>query len=111
MKKPPEILLKHILESIELLEKHVNSLSEEEFHANVTIQDAVVRRLEIIGEAARNLPDEFKKENQQVPWLDIADMRNRLIHEYFNVDLDLVWDILTLEIPILKKQIKDLISL
>ncbi|MGI8420104.1 MAG: HepT-like ribonuclease domain-containing protein [Candidatus Levyibacteriota bacterium] len=109
MKKPPEILVQHILECIERIEINIEDLSENEFHENVTIQDALVRRLEIIGEASRNLPSEFKQAHPQIPWLDIADMRNRLIHEYFNVDLDLVWDIVTLEIPTLKKQLEKIL--
>jgi uncharacterized protein with HEPN domain len=110
MKKPPEILLQHILESIEWIEKDIKDLSEEAFYANVPIQDAVVRRFEIIGEAVRNLPNDFKKDNPEIPWLDIADMRNRLIHEYFNVDIELIWDIIQQEVPPLKKQIKKLIK-
>lgn len=74
------------------------------------IQDAVVRRIEIIGEAVRNLPNDFKESNPKTPWLDIADMRNKLIHEYFDVDLELVWEVIKKDLPELKKQIENLIQ-
>lgn len=108
MKKDPQVLLKHILESIEWIEKDVFGWSEVEFFKNVPMQDAVVRRLEIIGEAVRNLPEDLKNANPQTPWQDIADMRNKLIHEYFAVDLDLVWEVISTDLSKLKKQIMEL---
>ncbi|KKT58541.1 MAG: hypothetical protein UX91_C0006G0078 [Candidatus Amesbacteria bacterium GW2011_GWB1_47_19] len=57
-------------------------------------QDAIIRKLEVIGEAVANLEDKFKQDYPNIPWQDIADMRNRLIHEYFAVDLGLVWEVL-----------------
>lgn len=110
MKKDPQVLFQHILESITWIEKDVSSLSEDEFYENVPIQDAVVRRLEIIGEAVRNLPGDIKESNPKTPWLDIADMRNKLIHEYFDVDLELVWEVVKKDLPPLKKQIQELIN-
>jgi uncharacterized protein with HEPN domain len=109
MKKDPQILLQHILESIEWVEKDVQQLSEAEFYKNVPMQDAVVRRLEIIGEAVRNLPSDFKDIYPVTPWLDIADMRNKLIHEYFDVDLELVWEVIQKDLPPLKKQVEELL--
>lgn len=110
MKKDPQVLFQHILESITWIAKDVSSLSEDEFYENVPIQDAVVRRLEIIGEAVRNLPNEIKDSNPSTPWLDIADMRNKLIHEYFDVDLELVWEVIKQDLPPLKKQIEELMA-
>lgn len=74
------------------------------------MQDAVVRRIEIIGEAVRNLPADFKQANPETPWLDIADMRNKLIHEYFDVDIELVWEVVKKDIPELKNHIQKLIA-
>jgi len=105
MKKDPLIFLKHILESIEWIETDIKGFSEEDFLKNVPIQDAVVRRLEIIGEAIKNLPDELKKTNPEIPWQDIMDMRNKLIHEYFGIDLNLVWSVVKNDIPFLKGQV------
>lgn len=105
MKKNPKIFLQHILESIGRIEDDLSGLSEEKFSKMATFQDAVVRRLEIIGEAVRNLPDSFRKEYPKIPWKKIAGMRDVLIHEYFGVDMSLVWKIANKEIPKLKKQI------
>ncbi len=110
MKKDPLILLQHILESIEWIEKDVVGFSQNEFFENVPIQDAVLRRIEIIGEAVKNLPSEFKQANPETPWQDIADMRNKLIHEYFDVDLELVWEVVHNNIPPFKKHVKILLK-
>ena len=109
MTKDPKILLQHILESIEWVEDYIYELPEEEFMEAVQIQDAVLRRLEIIGEAVRNLPGDFKKLHTTVPWPKIAGMRNILIHEYFNVDLNLVWRTIKKDLPKLKRQVKHLL--
>ncbi len=110
MIKDPEVFLKHILESIDWIEKDIKGFSKEDFFQNVPIQDAVFRRLEIIGEAIRNLPEEFTKANPNAPWQDIMDTRNKLIHNYFGLDLDLVWGIVKNDIPPLKKQINEMLS-
>ena len=73
-------------------------------------QDAIVRKLEIIGEAANNISDKFKARFPDVPWRDIIDMRNRLIHGYFGVDLNIVWQVITKDISHLHKQIKDILK-
>ena len=77
---------------------------------NVPMQDAGVRRIEIIGEAIRNLPPGLKKENSDVSWQDIMDMRNKIIHEYFGVDLGLVWEVVKKDVPVLKGQVKKILS-
>lgn len=105
MKKDPFLYLEHIIESIEALEKYSQNLSKEDFSNSLLIQDAICRRLEIIGEAANKLDDEFKEKNPVVPWNKIVGMRNLLIHEYFQVDLDQVWNTIQKSIPELKKQI------
>ncbi len=110
MNKDPQIFLKHILESIEWIEKDTKGMSKEEFLKNVPIQDAVVRRIEIIGEAIRNLSPELKKENKDVSWQDIMDMRNKIIHEYFGVDLELIWEVVKKDIPMLKDQVNEILS-
>lgn len=111
MRKEPRVFLEHILENIEKIETDTRDLVEEDFLGNALIQDAVVRRLEIIGEAVRNLPDEFKQAHPEAPWQDIADMRNKLIHEYFGVDLGLVWRVVKDDLPPFKKQIAELFAL
>lgn len=108
MKKDPAVFLKHILESIAWIEKEAGVLTEEQFKQNVPTQDVVIRRLEIIGEAIRNLPDDFKKMHPEIPWDKPMAMRNILIHNYFGVDLNIVWDTITQTLPEFKKQIKSL---
>lgn len=108
--KDPKIFLEHILESISRIEHDLSGLSEESFSKSITIQDAVTRRLEIIGEAVKNLPDSFRKKYSKVPWRNIAGMRDVLIHEYFGVDMALVWRIAKREIPKLKKQILEFLK-
>ena len=110
MKKDPQVFLKHILESIDWVEKDTKGMAKEDFLKNVPMQDAVVRRIEIIGEAIRNLPSGIKKENKDVAWQDITDMRNKIIHEYFGVDLELVWEVVKKDVPALKNQVKEILS-
>lgn len=84
---------------------HVSGLSREAFLESGLHQDAVVRQLEIVGEAAGRVSDEFRSEHPQIPWSAIAGLRNRLIHAYFEVDLDVVWEIVGHELPPLIEQL------
>lgn len=110
MKKDPTIFLKHILESITAIESYTNKTNKNSFLKDKKIQDATIRRLEIIGEAVKNLPKEFTKKYKSVPWKKIARMRDKLIHKYFGVDLDLTYDIIKRELPKLKKDIKKILQ-
>jgi uncharacterized protein with HEPN domain len=74
------------------------------------VQDGTIRQLEVIGEAAKWLSEEFKEEHPDVPWRDMAGMRDRLIHGYFGVDLDAVWETVDRDIPQLKKYIRDIVG-
>jgi uncharacterized protein with HEPN domain len=74
------------------------------------VQDGTIRQLEVIGEAAKWLSEEFKEEHPDVPWRDMARMRDRLIHGYFGVDLDAVWETVDRDIPQLKKYIRDIVG-
>ena len=94
-----------MLDSLELIEKYLKGKSKEEFLSSVQLQDAVIRRLEIIGESVKNLPESVIKENLDLPWKEIAGMRDILIHQYFGVDLELTWEVVQVEIPILKPKL------
>ncbi len=111
MIKDPKVFLKHILESIEWIQKDIENLTEKQFMANVPIQDAVVRRFEIIGEAVRNLPEEYKEEHSNIEWYKAMGMRNILTHGYFGVDFKIIWDTATKTLPEFKKQIEALLKL
>lgn len=109
MKKDPEIFLKHILESIVIVEKYTQSFTKAQFLKNLQLQDAVTRRLEIMGEAAKNLPSDLKNKYSNVPWKKISGMRDILIHEYFGTDLNLVWEVVKKDIPVLNREIQKLL--
>lgn len=110
MSKDYKILAGYIFESIELIEKYTKNLSEADFEKSTQIQDSVIRRLEIIGEAIGKFPNEVKKKHPDVQWSEISGMRNFLIHEYFGVSIHLVWNTVKKDIPKLKKQIEKLIQ-
>jgi uncharacterized protein with HEPN domain len=110
MKKDISIFLNHILESIERIEEFTKNISKKIFLDSIQLQDAVIRRLEIIGEATKNIPPEFRKKYADVPWSEIARTRDKLIHGYFVVDLALTWDIVKKDLPDLKKKIKKILE-
>ncbi len=110
MKKEDDIYLKHVLESISDIEKSLKNISKENFSKNKDVQDAIIRRIEIIGEAIKNISEKTKKKYPETEWKKIAGTRDVLIHSYFSVDIDLVWEIVQRDLPILKKQIKDILN-
>jgi len=108
MKKDNFIYLKHILESILAIEEYTKGLSYENFISpnNKKTQDAVIRNFEIIGEAVNNLSEEYMVQHSTVSWKEIIEMRNLLIHEYFGVDLEILWNTIQQDIPKLKEIVK-----
>lgn len=108
MTKTPHIFLQHILESIELIEKRIKNVNYDVFTDDIDLQDMIFRRLEIIGEAVKNLPKEFREKYSDIDWQTPAGMRNALIHGYFQVDLEIVWDTIVNDPPPFKEKIKHL---
>jgi len=103
--KNDKIYLQHIIESIKNIEFFLGEIKVDEFLKNALIQNAVIRQLEIIGEAVKNVSQDVKKKYKNIQWKEIAGLRDKLIHEYFGVDLNLVWSICKKDIPELKKNI------
>lgn len=105
MIKKDIIYLKHIRDAIELIQKYTEKINKSDFDSMVIIQDAVIRRIQVIGEAVKNISIPFKKEYSQIPWREITGMRDKIIHGYFNVDNDIVWEVVVKDLPSLKQNI------
>ncbi|RXT02751.1 DUF86 domain-containing protein [Ammoniphilus sp. CFH 90114] len=103
------VYIKHIIDSIEKIESYTDQLGKEGFIKSGLIQDAVIRNLEIIGEATKNISIEFRKEHQGIPWRNMAGLRDVLIHDYFGVDLEIVWNVVEKELSKVKIELIDLI--
>jgi uncharacterized protein with HEPN domain len=110
MKKDDTVYLRHILDAIEQVEEYTRELSENEFITHSMVQDAVVRQIEIIGEAARNISDEFQASHRSLPWAKMIGIRNKIIHEYINVNFAIVWDTIQDDLPPLKRAITELLQ-
>lgn len=108
MKRNEILFVEDILKNILLIENSIKNLSKDEFIMNKLIVDATVRRLEIIGEATKNISENIKIKYPEIEWRKIAGTRDTIIHAYFNVDLDVIWDIIKKDLPKLKKQIENI---
>ena len=108
--KKDKAYLRHILDAVSDIKRFMEGLTKEEFFENKEKQYAVLRALEIIGEATKNLSKELKAKHSEIQWKDIAGMRDKLIHEYFGVNLNLVWETVKKNIPELEKKISEMLS-
>ncbi len=105
MKREITLYLEDILDAISLIENYTQNISKSLFDNNTQLQDAVIRRLEIIGEATKHLPSAFREKYPQVPWNEIAGMRDVLTHAYLNVKIDRVWTVIKYDLHSLKREI------
>ena len=108
MRKDDARLLDILLACREVQE-FIAGVSREEFKADRKLQSALCMKLEIIGEAARTVSDEYKTAHPDIPWRDIVGLRHRIVHEYFRLDLDIIWDIVQKDIPALIAMVEPLI--
>ena len=109
-KRKPDVYLQDIVDSIQLIEEYLDGVDENEFYQNSEKQDAVLRRLEIIGEAVKHISDDIRDKYNEIPWRKIAGMRDIIIHEYFGVTLSMIWVVTQRDLPGLKSKIMDIIT-
>ena len=107
MLKQLKPFLNHILEEAEYLLSESANIDYSEFTKNATLKRSFVRALEVIGEAAKNIPDEFREKHQKIRWKDMAGLRDVLIHRYFGINYNMVWDIVKNQVPGLKSNIQE----
>lgn len=98
--------LRHILDEAEYLVAHSQGMSREHFMRDETVKRAFVRSIEIIGEASKQVAEAFRQKYPHIEWRAMAGMRDKLVHEYFGVDYDIVWDVVTSKIPRLRREIE-----
>ena len=108
MKKDVQVYIDDVLECIDKVEEYTEGVGEGEFYESTQIQDAVIRRLEIIGEAIKNIPVDFREQYPDIPWRKIAGMRDVLIHGYAGVNLLRVWRVVIDDLPDLKKRFQEM---
>ena len=94
--------IEHINECIDKIKRFNSQLTQENFNNNEIVQDAVIRNIEIIGEAAKQISYQFREQYTDIPWKEITGMRDKLIHDYMGVDTEIVWNTVRTDIPYLK---------
>lgn len=104
------VYVEDILESIGYIETYVEGMKYKHFQEDRKTMDAVVRNFEIIGEASKFIPDEMRKKHAQIDWTGIVGLRNRIAHEYFAIDPEIMWNILKEELPPLKRELQKLLE-
>ncbi|MCO6040332.1 HepT-like ribonuclease domain-containing protein [Thermococcus alcaliphilus] len=108
--RDPYLYIEDILNSIEKIKRYTVGMAFRDFIRDEKTIDAVLRNLEVIGEAAKNIPKEIQQKYPQIPWKEIAGMRDRLIHAYFGVDLEIVWHTITSDLPKLESELSKIIK-
>jgi uncharacterized protein with HEPN domain len=104
-KRSLSLLIEDILESLDKIGCYTEGLTQDSFERDEKTSDAVVRNLEIIGEAAARLPENFTSLHPEIEWAKIKGLRNRIVHEYFGVDLLIIWQIIEKDLPEFKKSL------
>ena len=106
MIRDDQVYLAHIVDALEQISTYTNGMDDEAFRANRLVQDAVIRQFEIVGEATKNLSVGFRESHSGLPWKDLAGFRDKLIHQYFGVDLSTVWQSVVDDVPFLLDEVQ-----
>ena len=106
--RDPELLVEDILAAIRKVERYTTGMDWEGFRQDEKTTDAVVRNLEVVGEAVRRLPEDFIAQYPNVPWRQAAGLRNRIVHDYFGLDLEIIWEVIQHDLPKLRQQLENL---
>ena len=99
------LLVEDIWEAVEKIERYVSGMDHDAFVADEKTIDSVVRNLEIVGEAANRLPQNFRRQYPEINWPQIIGLRHRIVHDYFNIDIEIVWHIIHTDLPVFKSRI------
>lgn len=109
-KRDANLLLDDIALALDKIHRYTRGLDRDSFFADEKTIDAVVRNLEVVGEAARTLPADFKRSHPAIPWAKMTGLRNRIVHDYFGLDLEIVWEIIQTSVPAFRCQLAKLRS-
>lgn len=109
-RRPVQQLIEDILERIGRIRRFTEGSHRDAFLQDLKTTDSVVRNLEVIGEAASRLPAPFRELHADIPWNQVIGLRNRIVHAYFDVDLEIVWEIVEVELPLLEQRLKSLLQ-
>ena len=111
MKKPDDIArLGHVYDAICQIETYTSGVEKTAFLNNNMMQDAVMRQIEIIGEASRHISDEYQEKHPELPWFQMRGIRNKIVHDYLEVNVDVIWDTVKNDLPALKAQVQKLLE-
>ncbi len=110
MSRDYKVYLEDILEAIGRIRTYTAGMSADSFAADNKTLDAVLRNLEVIGEAVKRIPDAIRAQHEEVEWKKIAGLRDILIHQYFGIDAEIIWDVVHNKLPVLERQIRDAVQ-
>lgn len=107
-KRDWKLFIEDILESTGFIDKYIKDMNLDDFKKDRKTVDAVIRNLEIIGEATKNVPENIKNTYKDIDWNGIIGLRNRIVHNYFGIDFSIIWNIVKLELPVFKEKIQNI---